>query len=76
MYPFRNKASFYSEELLAALNPKLERHPLTAVRYCLFDIFSSTLYIEVPSSILNLRTSYTVVTGVHLQVFLDIHTTI
>ena len=33
-YPFRNKASFNGEELLASRpTPKLEEHPLSAVRY-------------------------------------------
>jgi len=38
MYPFRNKASFYGDELLAP-HPtlELEYHPLLAVRECLFN---------------------------------------
>jgi hypothetical protein len=39
MHPFRNKASFYGEDLLAPRpTPTLENHPLSAVRNCLFDI--------------------------------------
>jgi hypothetical protein len=41
----RNKFIFYDEKLLAPrLTPKLEDHPLSAVRDCLFNIFSATLY--------------------------------
>ena len=40
---------FYSEELLAYRpTPKLEDHPLSAVRDCLFNIFSATLHIWRP----------------------------
>jgi hypothetical protein len=36
---------FYGEELLAARpTPKLEDHPLSAVRDCLFKIFAATLH--------------------------------
>jgi hypothetical protein len=42
-------SSFYGEELLAPRStPKLEDHPLSAVRDCLFDVFASTLYIWRP----------------------------
>jgi hypothetical protein len=38
---FRNKLIFYGEELLAPRpTPKLEDHPLSAVRDCLFNIFA------------------------------------
>jgi hypothetical protein len=38
---FRNKMIFYDEELLAPHpTPKLEDHPLSAVRDCLFNIFT------------------------------------
>ena len=44
--PFRNMIRFYGEELLAPRpNPKLEDHPLSAVRHCLFNIFATTLHI-------------------------------
>ena len=42
---FRNKASFYDEQLLAPRTiPNLEDHPLSAVRDCLFNIFAATLH--------------------------------
>jgi hypothetical protein len=48
--PFRNVIRFYSEKLLASrLNPELEGHPLSSVRYCLFNIFVATLHICNPS---------------------------
>ena len=38
--------SFYGEELLPLRpSPKLEHHPLSAVRDCLFNIFAATLHI-------------------------------
>jgi hypothetical protein len=41
----RNKLIFYGEELLAPRpTPKLEDHPLSAVRVCLFNIFAATLH--------------------------------
>jgi hypothetical protein len=50
---FRKKLIFYGAELLApGPTPKLEDHPLLAVRDCLFNI----------SSIRNLRMSHAVVT--------------
>ena len=40
---FCNMTGFYGEELLASrTTPKLEDHPLSAVRDCLFDIFAAT----------------------------------
>jgi hypothetical protein len=47
---FRNNLIFYGEELLAP-RPirKLEDHPLTAVRDCLYNIFAATLHIWRPS---------------------------
>jgi len=43
---FRNTIRFYDEELLAPrLNPKIEQHPLSAVRDTLFNIFATTLRI-------------------------------
>ena len=63
---FLNKASFYGEELLAPRpTPKLEDHPLSAVRDSFFDIFAATLHVGGRSSIHNLRTRYAVVTGTH-----------
>jgi hypothetical protein len=41
---FRNIIIFYGEELLAPrTNPKLEDHPLSAIRDCLFNVFAATL---------------------------------
>jgi hypothetical protein len=43
------KVMFYGEELLALrLTPKLDDHPFSAVRDCLFDIFAATLHIWRP----------------------------
>jgi hypothetical protein len=47
--------------------PKLEDHPLSAVRDCLFNIFAATLHIGGRSSICNPRTRHAVVTGTHLH---------
>jgi len=42
----RNKQVFQREELLAPRStPTLEDHPLSAVRNCLFSVFTVTLYI-------------------------------
>jgi hypothetical protein len=42
----RNIAPFYGEELLALRpTPKLEEHPLSAVRNCLFKTSAATLRI-------------------------------
>jgi hypothetical protein len=47
---------FYSEELLASHpTTKLEDHPLSAVRDCLFNISAATLHTGSRSSIRNLR---------------------
>ena len=63
-----NRMRFYSEELLAPRPaPKLEDHPLSPVRDCLFNIFASTLRTGDRSSIRNLRTHLAVVTGTHLS---------
>jgi len=47
--------------------PKLEDHPLSAVRGCLFNLFTATLHIGGHSSICNLRTCHAVVTGTHIR---------
>jgi hypothetical protein len=45
----RNMVIFYCEELLTPLpTPKLEGHPLSAVRNCLFNIFTAALHIRRP----------------------------
>jgi hypothetical protein len=42
---FRDKIRFYGEELLAPRpTPKLEDHPLSAVRDCFFNISAATLH--------------------------------
>jgi hypothetical protein len=59
---------FYGEELLAPLpTPKLEDHPMSAFRDCLFNIFAATFDIGGPSSIRIMRTRHAVVTGTHLS---------
>ena len=61
MWVFLNKV-FYREGLLAPRpTPKLEAHPSSAVRDCLFNLFAATLLIGGRSSIRNLRTSHAVV---------------
>jgi hypothetical protein len=48
---FRNKLICYGEELLAPRpTPKLEDHPLSAVRDCLFNIFAVTLHLQPEAS--------------------------
>jgi hypothetical protein len=45
----RNLVIIYGEELLALHpTPKLEDHPLSAVRDCLFNVFAATLHIHRP----------------------------
>jgi hypothetical protein len=47
---FRNTLLFYGEGLLVPCpKPKLDDHPLSAVRDCLFNIFVATLRIWRPS---------------------------
>jgi len=68
VFTFRNKASFYGEELSTPCpTSKLEDHPLSAVRDWLFNIFAATLHIGDGSSICNLRTRHAVLTGTHLS---------
>jgi hypothetical protein len=53
---FVTKIRFHSEEFLVPRpNPKLEYHPFSAVRDCLFNIFAAILHIWGRSSIRNLR---------------------
>jgi hypothetical protein len=47
--------------------PKLEDHPSSAIRGCLFNLFTATFHIESRSSIRNLRTRHAVVTGTHIH---------
>jgi hypothetical protein len=59
---------FYAEGLLALRpTPNLEDHPSSAVRGCLFNLFTATLHIGGRSSIRNLRTRHTVVTETHIH---------
>jgi len=65
-WTFRNKIRFHGEELLAPPpTPKLQNHPLSAVRDCLLNIFAAALHIGGRSSIPNLRKCHAVVTGTH-----------
>jgi len=67
---FHNKIFFYGEELLASgPTPKLEDHPLQAIRDCLCNIFAAPLHTGGRSSIHNLRTRPAVVTGTQLSRF-------
>jgi len=71
MWVFLNKV-FYSEGFLAPrLTHKLEGHPSSAVRDCLFNLFLATLLIGGRSSIRNLRTRHAVVTGTHYKEYLS-----
>jgi hypothetical protein len=46
---FLNIINFYGEELLAPRpTPKLDYHPLSAVRDCLFNVFAATLHTWRP----------------------------
>jgi len=47
--------------------PKLEDHPSSAVRGCLFSLFTATHHIGGRSSIRNPRTRHAVVTGTHIH---------
>ena len=68
MWTFCNKICFYGDELLASRpTPKLEDHPFSAVRDCLFDLFAATLHIGGRSSIRNPRTRHAVATGTHIH---------
>jgi len=54
---------FYGEELLPLRpTPKLEDHPLSVVRDCLFDIFAASVHIESRCIIRSLRTRHDMVT--------------
>ena len=68
VFMFRNKTSFYREELSSHRTTlKLDDHPFSAVRDCLFNIFGATFHIGGRSSIRKLRTRHVVVTGTHLS---------
>jgi len=59
---------FYGKGLLEPRpTPKLEYHPSSAVRGCLFNLFTATLHIGGNSSIRNPRTRHAMVTGTHIH---------
>jgi hypothetical protein len=59
---------FHGEALLAPRkSPKLDDHTSSAVRDCLFNIYTDTQYIADRFSFRNLRTRRDVVTGTHLS---------
>jgi hypothetical protein len=61
--PFRNEFAFCGEGFLAPCPiPKLEDHPLSFVRGCLFNTFAANLQLEAAPSICNPRTRRAVVT--------------
>jgi len=65
-YMFRNNAILYGEELLILVcrtTPKMEDHPLSAVRDCLLNIFAATLHIGGRFFIRNMRTRHAVARG-------------
>jgi len=50
-FPFRNLSRFYDEAFLASRRyPKLDVHPLSAVRHCLFSVFEASFHVCRPSS--------------------------
>jgi hypothetical protein len=64
----RTKKSFYSEQLSTPRpTPKLDDHPSSAVRDCIFNTFAATLHIGGRSSIRKLKTRHVVVTGTQLS---------
>jgi hypothetical protein len=64
----RNMIHIYGEEVLAPRpTPKLEDHPLSAVRGCLFNIFAAILHNGGRSSNRNPRACHAVVTGTYLS---------
>ena len=63
-----NMTHFYGEDLLAPRpTTKLEDQTLSEVRHCFFNIFQATLHIGGRSSIRNLMTRQSVVTGTHVS---------
>jgi len=68
----RNIVNFYADELLAPHPiPQLEEHSLSAVCYCLFNIFAATLHIGYRSSNGNLMTRHTMVAGTQLYGYIQ-----
>jgi len=62
---FLNRSVLQGGVLSTSPNPKLEHHPSSDVRECLFNLFAATLLIGGRSSIRNLRTRHAVMTGAH-----------
>jgi hypothetical protein len=63
-----NSNFFYGVSLLALRpTPKLEDHPSSAFRDCLFNLFAATQHTGGLSFIRNLRTRHAMVTGTHLH---------
>ena len=62
---FLNVSVLQGRVVSTSPTPKLEDHPSSAVRDCLFNLFAATLLIGGRSSIRNLRTRHAVVTGTH-----------
>ena len=72
VWTFRNKITFLRGVIVSTSpNPKLQDRPLSAVRDCLFNIFTTTFLIGGRSSIRELRTRHAVVTGTHLSLSLS-----
>ena len=68
VWMFRNVIRFYGDELsVRRPTPKLEDHPVSAVRDCLFNLFAATLHFRGRSSISSLRKLHSVVTKTHLS---------
>jgi len=68
LWTFHKMAIFCGEELLAPRpTTKLEDHPLSAVRDCLFSVFTATLLFGDRSSIRIPRTRQAVVEGTVLS---------
>jgi len=68
LFMFHNYARFYSEHLFTPhAKSKLEDIPLSAVRDCVLNIFAATFHIGGRSSIGNLRTRHTMLTGTHVS---------
>jgi hypothetical protein len=67
-FVFCNKIHFYGELLAPRPAPKLEDHPLSALRNCLFSVFAPTRTVRIGgrSSIRKLTTRRAVGTGTHL----------
>jgi len=73
-YFVKKKACFYGEDFQAPHPiPKLDDHSLSAVRDCLFNIYTTTPHTGSLSSIRILRTCHAVVTETHLSQFICLY---